>query len=60
MKPGLFPTALILRSSLQAASRRMLQEARETSGASFETPLTRLLRMRAEVGIADIRRKPFA
>jgi hypothetical protein len=27
----------------------MFQEVPETSGASFETPLTRLLRMRAEV-----------
>jgi hypothetical protein len=26
----------------------MLQEVPETSGVSFETPLTRLLRMRAE------------
>ena len=33
------------------ASRRMLQKVPETSGASFETPLTRLLRMRTE-GIA--------
>jgi hypothetical protein len=40
--------ALILRSRT-AASRRMLQEVTETSGASFETPFLaeRLLRMRA-------------
>jgi len=40
--------ALILRSDREIASRRMLQLVPEPPGASFETPLTRLLRMRAE------------
>jgi hypothetical protein len=38
--------ALILRSR-EAASRRMLQEAPDVSGPSFETRLSALLRMRA-------------
>jgi len=40
-------TALILRSRA-AASRRMVQMSPELAGASFETRLTALLRMRAE------------
>jgi hypothetical protein len=43
------PTALILRSDPDGiASRRMLQMSPDLTGASFETPLSRLLRMRAE------------
>jgi hypothetical protein len=38
--------SLILRSDLEIASRRMLQLVPELPGASFETPLSRLLRMR--------------
>jgi hypothetical protein len=41
-------SVLILRSAA-GASRRMLQFAPDTAGRSFETPLSRLLRMR--VGI---------
>jgi hypothetical protein len=41
------PSALILRSAA-GASRRMVEEVPALAGASFETPLARLLRMRAE------------
>jgi hypothetical protein len=45
---GWLLSALILRSAA-GASRRMLQEARETSGLSFETrAFCPLLRMKAE------------
>jgi hypothetical protein len=48
MAPVVTTSALILRSR-EAASRRMLQEVPGQTGASFETRLTALLWMRAEM-----------